>query len=90
MTTPQSSPEDKRVEQRKQNLQKLFLILLAIGLVLGGLLAIGVIQLMIRFGLTESQPQFEPFRTDTPEAIAPQPVTQKVTHPSKDPPTGSV
>lgn len=72
MPSPEPSSKDKRVEQRKQNLQRLFLILLAIGLVLGGLLAVGVIRLMIRFGLTESQPQIEELQNGSPQAFTPQ------------------
>ncbi|MGB3616022.1 MAG: hypothetical protein WBA10_19680 [Elainellaceae cyanobacterium] len=51
------SPEENSLQQRQQTMKRLFFVLLAIGLIGGALLSIGVVQLMNRFGLTDSQPQ---------------------------------
>ena len=67
MTPP---PDPERLQQRKQTMKRLFFILIAIGLVGGALLSVGIIQLMTRFGLTE-RPQPEQFQNAIP-AIAPE------------------
>ncbi len=71
MSSPQPSPEDKRVEQRQQTLKRLFLILLTAGLIIGALLSVGVIQLLNRFGLTNSQPQTEQLQNLAPQTSVP-------------------
>lgn len=50
-------PDPDRLQQRKQTMKRLFFLLLAVGILGGALLSVGVINLMTRFGLTDSQPQ---------------------------------
>jgi len=50
---------EKISPQKKQEIQKLFIILLAIGLVIGIFTAWGVVTIMNNFGLTEKTNQFE-------------------------------
>ena len=45
--------------QKRKEYQKLFLILLSIGLVLGVIISVGIVKLMNHFGLTDKTPQFE-------------------------------
>jgi LPS O-antigen subunit length determinant protein (WzzB/FepE family) len=52
-------PDQKPIEVRQRNTKRLFTILLIIGLVIGGLVSIGVVAVMKRFGLTDNQPQIE-------------------------------
>lgn len=50
---------EKISPQKKKEIQKLFIILLAIGLVIGIFTAWGVVTIMNNFGLTEKTNQFE-------------------------------
>ncbi|WP_330204963.1 hypothetical protein [Cyanobacterium sp. Dongsha4] len=50
---------EKISPQKKKEIQKLFMILLAIGLVIGIFTAWGVVTIMNNFGLTEKTNQFE-------------------------------
>ncbi|MBL1209597.1 hypothetical protein [Geminocystis sp. GBBB08] len=45
--------------QKKREFQKLFIILLTVGLIIGGIVSIVLIKTMSKFGLTEKTPQFE-------------------------------
>lgn len=54
-----------RVQAAKQQARRWFLILLAIGLILGGLMAVGVVQVLNRLGLT-AKPD-HPFRIEQPQ-----------------------
>lgn len=45
--------------QKKREFFKLFIILLTIGLVIGGIVSFVLIKTMSKFGLTEKTPQFE-------------------------------
>ena len=45
--------------QKRKEYQKLFLILLSVGLVLGAIVSVGIVKLMNHFGLTDKTPQFE-------------------------------
>lgn len=52
-------PNQKRVQERAQKLKQIFVGLIVIGLVLGGVASIGLVAMMRRFGLTDNQPQIE-------------------------------
>jgi hypothetical protein len=52
-------PDQERIQARQNNTKRLFTILIIIGLVIGGLVSIGVVAAMKRFGLTDNQPQIE-------------------------------
>lgn len=54
-----------RVQAAKRQARRWFLILLAIGLILGGLMAVGVVQVLNRLGLTAKPDQ--PFRIEQPQ-----------------------
>ncbi len=58
-----NSLEDNEIEnispQKKKEFQKLFIILLVIGLIIGVFAAWGVVTIMSNFGLTEKTNQFE-------------------------------
>ncbi len=45
--------------EKRKKYQKLFLILLSVGLVLGAIVSVGIVKLMNHFGLTDKTPQFE-------------------------------
>lgn len=45
--------------QKKREFQKLFIILLTVGLIIGGIVSVVLIKTMSKFGLTEKTPQFE-------------------------------
>lgn len=45
--------------QKKREFQKLFIILLTTGLIIGGIVSVVIIKTMSKFGLTEKTPQFE-------------------------------
>ncbi len=45
--------------QKKQELKKIFILLITIGLVIGAIVSFGLIKVMSKFGLTEKTPQFE-------------------------------
>ena len=50
---------------RKKEIQRLFFLLLITGLVLGGLVAFGVVKLLNQFGLTDNQPNpFDRYNTE--------------------------
>ena len=49
----------ERVQARQKHVKKLFIILLTVGLVIGAVVSVGVIALLQRFGLTDSQPQID-------------------------------
>jgi hypothetical protein len=51
--------EEKVSPQTETKIKRLFLILLSVGLVLGGIAAFGVIKLLNQWGLTEKTPQFQ-------------------------------
>lgn len=59
-----SSPqEDVQISpQNKQQMQKLFLILIGVGLVIGIFSAWGIVTIMSQFGLTEKTNQIEQLR----------------------------
>jgi hypothetical protein len=59
-----NQPDDLEIKEqisprKRQEFQKLFLILLTIGLVLGVIASVGIVKLMNNLGLTEKTPQFE-------------------------------
>ncbi|BAQ65336.1 hypothetical protein [Geminocystis sp. NIES-3709] len=45
--------------QKQQELKKIFILLITIGLVIGAIVSFGLIKVMSKFGLTEKTPQFE-------------------------------
>lgn len=45
--------------QKKRDIQKLFIILLSIGLVIGIICSFALIKVINKFGLTDKTPQFE-------------------------------
>lgn len=45
--------------RKKKEIQKLFLTLLSVGLVIGIIVSVGVVKVLNHFGLTEKTPQFE-------------------------------
>lgn len=45
--------------QKRREFQKLFIILITIGLVIGTIVSFALIKVMTKFGLTEKTPQFE-------------------------------
>lgn len=45
--------------QKKRDIQKLFLMLLSVGLVIGIIVSVVIVKVMNHFGLTEKTPQFE-------------------------------
>jgi hypothetical protein len=51
--------DEKVSPKTKSEIQRLFLILLSIGLVLGVVVAFGVVKVLHNWGLTEKTPQFE-------------------------------
>ncbi len=51
-------PNQKRVQERAQKLKQIFLVLVVIGLVVGGVASVGIVAMMRRLGLTD-QPQIE-------------------------------
>ena len=54
-----SDIQEKISPRKRREIQKLFFILLAIGLVIGTIVSVGIVKLMNHFGLTEKTPQFE-------------------------------
>ena len=55
-----SVPKDaERFEQARRSAQRLYLILLAIGLSIGVITSVGIVSLLQRFGLTEVPNQIE-------------------------------
>lgn len=50
---PNSSPDAELSPEGRRQVKRLFLILLSIGLVLGAIVAIGVVKVMDRLGLTD-------------------------------------
>ncbi len=51
--------ESQRIRERTRQIRRLFIILLSIGLVGGGILGFGVVKVLKKLGLTEKTPQFE-------------------------------
>ena len=51
--------ETRRIRERTRQIRRLFIILLSIGLVTGGIVAFGVVKILNKLGLTEKTPQFE-------------------------------
>ncbi|MGI0483148.1 hypothetical protein ACN4EE_20490 [Geminocystis sp. CENA526] len=45
--------------QKRREFQKLFIILITVGLVIGSIVSFALIKVMGKFGLTEKTPQFE-------------------------------
>ncbi len=45
--------------RKKREIQKLFIILLTVGLFIGIVVSVGIVKLMNHFGLTDKTPQFE-------------------------------
>jgi hypothetical protein len=50
---------EKISPQKKREFQKLFIILLTIGLIIGAAVSVVLIKVMTQFGLTDKTPQFE-------------------------------
>lgn len=50
---------EKISPRKKKEIQKLFLILLSVGLVIGLIVSVGIVKLMTHYGLTDKTPQFE-------------------------------
>jgi len=49
--------------QKKREIQKLFMILLTIGLVIGSIVSFAIVKALNKLGLTDKTPQFERIQT---------------------------
>lgn len=60
-----SNPENDLEEyeqispRKKQEIRKLFITLLTVGLIIGVVVSVGIVKLMNHFGLTDKTPQFQ-------------------------------